>query len=148
MEPHGQARDTWRRNPERETRTRAGARVEGPSFDEWFKRATGIYPFPYQRRFARGIWDDDELPATELGGGVTAPAARLSLEPMELGLCEQEPFHGRPSWAERMIRLRDTLGPFCLAYLEAILRAADMRASREAEKRSVEPPVAEKETER
>jgi hypothetical protein len=23
-----------------------------PSFDEWFKRATGNYPFPYQRRFA------------------------------------------------------------------------------------------------
>jgi CRISPR-associated endonuclease/helicase Cas3 len=23
-----------------------------PSFDEWFKRATGNDPFPYQRRFA------------------------------------------------------------------------------------------------
>jgi CRISPR-associated endonuclease/helicase Cas3 len=44
------------------------------------------------RRFARGVWDDDELPETDLGGNVTAPAIRLSLEPMELGLCEQEPF--------------------------------------------------------
>ena len=34
-----------------------------------------------------------------------------------------------------MIGLRDTLGPFRLAYLEAIVRAADMRASREAERR-------------
>jgi hypothetical protein len=29
-----------------------------------------------------------------------------------------------------MIALRDRLGPFHLAYLETILRAADMRASR------------------
>ncbi|RIK62283.1 MAG: CRISPR-associated helicase/endonuclease Cas3 [Planctomycetota bacterium] len=87
-------------------------------------------------RFARGVWDGDMLPATDLGGGVTAPTVTFSLEPMEMGLCEQPPFAGQPSWAERMIRLRDTLGPFRLAYLEAILRAADMRASKAAEQRA------------
>lgn len=48
---------------------------------------------------------------------------------MELGLCEDEPFAGEFSWLERVIHLRDELGPFRLAFLEAILRAADMRAS-------------------
>jgi CRISPR-associated endonuclease/helicase Cas3 len=88
------------------------------------------------RRFARGVWNGDELPATDLGGGVTAPAVILSLEPMELGLCAEPPFTGQPSWAERMLHLRDALGPFRLAYLEAVLRAADRRASRAAEQRA------------
>jgi CRISPR-associated endonuclease/helicase Cas3 len=85
------------------------------------------------RCFARGVWDRDVLPAVDLGGGVMAPAVTLSLEPMELGLCEQPPFAGQPSWAERMLRLRDKLGPLRLAYLEAVLRAADMRASKDPE---------------
>jgi CRISPR-associated endonuclease/helicase Cas3 len=88
------------------------------------------------RRFARGVWDGDSLPAVDLGGGVTTPDVEVSLELMELGLCEAEPFAGQASWAERMIRLRDMLGPFRLAYLEAILRAADMRASAKAERTS------------
>jgi CRISPR-associated endonuclease/helicase Cas3 len=38
---------------------------------------------------------------------------------------------GRPSWVERMVSLRDgeDLGPFRLAFLEALIRAADVRAS-------------------
>lgn len=79
-------------------------------------------------RFARGVWDGDELPQTDLGGGIIAPAVSLSLEPMELGLSAK----GEPSWAERMLALRDhpALGPFRIAYLEALVRAADMRVSR------------------
>lgn len=88
------------------------------------------------RRFARGIHDGDALPEVDLGGGVSAPTVMLSLEPMELGLCEEAPFTGQPSWAERMIRLRDDVGSFRLAYLESLLRAADCRASRNAEERA------------
>ncbi|MBL8746055.1 MAG: CRISPR-associated endonuclease Cas3'', partial [Phycisphaerae bacterium] len=82
-----------------------------------------------QKRFARGVWDGDVLPEADPGGGVKAPAVTLSLEPMELGLCESPPFTGQPSWIERTLRLRDGIGPFRLAYLEAVLRAADERAS-------------------
>ena len=81
------------------------------------------------RRFARGIWDGDVLPGTALGGGIEAPQVELSLEPMELGLGERPPFKDQPSWVERMTALRDSRGPFHLAYLEALLRASDWRAS-------------------
>jgi CRISPR-associated endonuclease/helicase Cas3 len=37
--------------------------------------------------------------------------------------------HG-PSWLARTVSLRDGLGPFRLAFLETLLRAADVRASR------------------
>lgn len=79
-------------------------------------------------RFARGVWEGDALPSANLGGGTTAPATVLSLERMELGYsCD-----GQPSWTERALRLRSKFGPFRLAYLEALLRAADMRASANA----------------
>jgi CRISPR-associated endonuclease/helicase Cas3 len=82
---------------------------------------------PDGRRFARGIWHGDELPAADLGGGVIAPAVTLSLAPMDLGWSD-----GQPSWATRALALRDELGPFRLAYLEALLCAADRRASARA----------------
>lgn len=83
------------------------------------------------RLFARGVWDQDEMGQSDLGGGTTAPPVVLSLELMGLGLCERPPFEGQPSWAERMLALRDhsDLGPFRLACLETLLRAADERAS-------------------
>lgn len=75
--------------------------------------------------FARGVYDDDVLPEVNLGDREIAPSVELSLKCMRMGRDE----NGAPSWAERMLRLRDELGPFRLAYLEALLRAADMRAS-------------------
>jgi CRISPR-associated endonuclease/helicase Cas3 len=83
-------------------------------------------PDPNQR-FARGVWDGDNLPEADLGEGQIAPRVTLSLQPAELGLSPT----GEPSWAERTLRLRDeqTIGPYRLAYLESILRVADMRAS-------------------
>ncbi|MEN6467805.1 MAG: CRISPR-associated helicase Cas3' [Smithella sp.] len=77
------------------------------------------------RRFARGIWEDDVLPEAQLGKGLIMPPTELKLSYMELG---EDPDTG-PSWLSRMLKLRDTLGPFRLAFLETILRIADWRAS-------------------
>jgi CRISPR-associated endonuclease/helicase Cas3 len=94
-------------------------------------------PIEAERLFARGVWQGDDLPSIDLGGGVTAPAAKLDLSPMTLGCT-----HGHSSWCERTLRLRDErganetqprIGPIKMAYLEVVLRAADMRASKAAD---------------
>ena len=77
------------------------------------------------KKYARGIWEGDVLPAADLGDGVAIPAMPLDLEPLLLGTSTD----GRRSWLERMIALRDRLGVFRLAYLESLIRAADVRAS-------------------
>jgi CRISPR-associated endonuclease/helicase Cas3 len=76
-------------------------------------------------KFARGIWDKDELPAADLGDGVITERLALDLDLMLLGRNEK----GEPSWLERMLVLRDRLGIFRLAYLECLIRAADVQAS-------------------
>ena len=53
------------------------------------------------------------------------PETTLNLDAMQLG----RNVDGRESWLERMLKLRDELGVFRLAYLEAIVRAADVQAS-------------------
>jgi len=80
------------------------------------------------QRFARGIWENDALPDIPLSDGTVFPATTLSLACMELGSRD----NGQtPSWLARMLALRDNpnIGPLRLAWLEALLRAADMRAS-------------------
>jgi CRISPR-associated endonuclease/helicase Cas3 len=72
-------------------------------------------------RFALGIRDGDALPEVDLGGNVNCPTTALDLSPMQLG--------GEGSWTARALKLLADLGPFKLAYLEALLRAADVRAS-------------------
>jgi CRISPR-associated endonuclease/helicase Cas3 len=79
---------------------------------------------PEQRRFCNGVWDGDVLPATDLGDGVKTGEQKLSLALMELGGGGEG-----PSWADRMLRLLDELGPFRLAWLETLVRVADWRAS-------------------
>lgn len=86
---------------------------------------------PGGSRFALGIWEGDPpLPTTDLGGGVVMPETVLGLSAMVMGRGPD----GEPSWLERSLCLRDAheLGPFRLAYLEALLRAADTRASARA----------------
>ena len=56
--------------------------------------------FKYDRE-ADILYIDKQTPyaeqeTEELGDDVIAPAVQLSLEPMELGLCEQVPFPGLP----------------------------------------------------
>lgn len=79
------------------------------------------------RLFARGIWDRDELPELELPDGKILGPLELDLSCIQLG----DSTRG-PSWLARMTRLRDDpeFGPFRIALLETILRAADARASR------------------
>ena len=79
-----------------------------------------------EAKFARGIHDGDVLPTTRLDG-IETPEVSLDLEPMLLGLSAQ----GSPSWVDRMTGLRDSVGLFRLAYLEALIVAADCQASAE-----------------
>jgi CRISPR-associated endonuclease/helicase Cas3 len=83
-----------------------------------------VKPEAADSKFARGIHDNDRLDAVDLGGA-EKPALTLDLEPMLLGASND----GTASWLERMLALRDRVGVFRLAYLEALIRAADVRAS-------------------
>lgn len=78
-----------------------------------------------QARFARGIWEGDELPAFDLGNGERWEGGDLRLSVMELGWDDIS----RESWTERTRELLARLGPFRLAWLETLVRVADWRAS-------------------
>jgi len=66
------------------------------------------------------------LPGISLDGRGSLPALSLTLAPAALGL---SPITGR-SWRDRTAALVRTHGPGSLAYLEALLIAADRRASK------------------
>jgi len=76
--------------------------------------------------YAAGVWDLDQFGPVALSTDETCPATTLDLSPMQLG--------GEQSWTARSLALRDQLGPFKLAYLESLLRAADLRASKKERK--------------
>jgi len=76
---------------------------------------------PTGSRFALGLVDGDVLPPLRTPVGDFAECV-LELAEMELG------GDGR-SWATLACGLRDAHGPFVLAYLEALVRIADWRAS-------------------
>jgi CRISPR-associated endonuclease/helicase Cas3 len=80
-------------------------------------------------RFARGIWDGDELPQVDLGHSHIVPTTQLDLGLMELGEGESG-----ASWLARVLALRHEYGPFRLSYLETLLRVADWRGSKAGER--------------
>jgi CRISPR-associated endonuclease/helicase Cas3 len=77
------------------------------------------------KRFARGVWEDDTLPALNFDGEHSRDTT-LKLALMEIGEGEQG-----ASWTERVLNLLDDHGPFRLAWLETLVRLADWRASAE-----------------
>jgi len=81
------------------------------------------------RRFARGVWDGDRLSAFTVDG-LSIPDTALALDVMELGGGAT----GR-SWATRTLELLERYGPFRLAFLEALVRIADWRASEAEQKK-------------
>ena len=85
-------------------------------------------------RFARGIWDGDELNAIDVGGEEQWTSGSLNLSVMELGWDETT----RESWTERTRGLLSQFGPFHLAWLETLVRLADWRASAKERERSYE----------
>jgi CRISPR-associated endonuclease/helicase Cas3 len=75
----------------------------------------------------RGVREGDVLPSFRMSADDHPTAAlTLSLEPSAIGLSNVT---GR-SWRERTQSLLNRLGPIQLAYLEAVFRAADVRASK------------------
>ena len=70
--------------------------------------------------------DVESLPSVYLGDGLRTDETELDMSIARIGVDE----NGQRSWLDRTLGLLDWLGPFRLAYLEAIVRAADMRASK------------------
>lgn len=80
-----------------------------------------------------GVKQNDLVKAFDLttaaGKVVQLPDTTLHLDLAAIGASDRF----GPSWSERVQRLLETFGPFQLAFLEAVLRAADWRASEQLE---------------
>ena len=70
---------------------------------------------------ARGVVEGERMQAIQLGD-LDLPEFTIDLSLMEMDAPQQ-------SWLARMLALRNALGPFRLAFLETVFRAANMTAS-------------------
>lgn len=77
------------------------------------------------RKTVLGVADGSTTVATPVPpDGMTMPPTTVHLDVIGIGTSE-----AGPSWQHRAARLLDDLGPFRLAFLEALVRMADWRAS-------------------
>lgn len=86
--------------------------------------------FPKNRKDAdtvRGISNHDTIPSIDIAGQ-TLSGCRLSIDCRRMGRSED----GHESYTRGVLRLLEHFGPFRLACLEALFRAADIRASMKA----------------
>ncbi len=75
----------------------------------------------------RGIEEGTAVAGCEVLGEKLPDTESLSIECRKMGRCEDD----SESWTKSVLRLLDEFGPFRLAFYEAIVRAADRRASAE-----------------
>ena len=82
------------------------------------------------RLHARGVWNGDRIPA-EGSPPLVLDGVPEQLPPLDLTLMRLGETERKPSWTARVLALRDApdLGLFRLAWLEALIRAADQLAS-------------------
>src|SRR5262249_45036498 len=73
----------------------------------------------------RGIREGMRVPGFSLGGQPLPETPALSIAYRQMGRGAD----GSESWTRSVLRLLDHFGPFRLAYYEAVVRAADCRAS-------------------
>jgi CRISPR-associated endonuclease/helicase Cas3 len=84
------------------------------------------------KRRIRGVQDDDKLPACRLPSSHNGKDSFTTPEiTLDLSLAEMFSARYGRSWRERTSGLLAVHGPFRLAYLEALIRAADARGSDE-----------------
>ncbi len=87
---------------------------------------------PLEPRSILGVHEGDIVGSASLGDTIVARAFTVELAAFDIGGTIRADGSIEPSWSDRMFGLRDDaeLGPFRLAYLEALVRVADWRASK------------------
>lgn len=88
------------------------------------KVRTAVRSLPFETERILGVEKVDSTPEVSFSNGRRVPALTLHRDVLEIGSGSLG-----DSWQTRACRLRDRLGPFSLAFLEAVVRLADWVAS-------------------